>query len=699
MVQPSLPGNRLLPGEKGCMKLAAFDVETHPIAAGRQAPPVVCGAWAFLDGTPTTILPREAHLDWLGHWLREGGAVCGHYIAFDLATSCATRPELTRLVWDAYATDRVFDTMLREKLLDIARGEYKGWKKRGIRYDLLSVSRRHFDNPRNDKGEAGWRLRYHELEGVPIAQWPEDARRYVIADAEDARAVFMLQEQIGRPRNLFLDQFRRSRASWWQTLTSTWGFHTDAEKVAALERETRAEHASIEREAIAAGLLHADKFTPAGVRSRDVKRAAALIEAAFLAAGKEPPRTAAGKVSTSADACIRAAPRLENEEPRAFKAFSEWRKWRHRVQGSALNEKIRKRVEATDAEIAVWSSFFRWQDRALLPDYGRLGELSSTLSKDLPLLRQNPVHTRYDLAVTGRSTSSADEDDGTGGNTQNMGRDSPARACFTPRPGFVFARADFGKLELCTLAQYEIDTWGDSALADALNAGLDPHLMVAADICGVPYEEALRRLKAGDQEIIQMREAAKPANFGFPGGLGADSFVEYARTSYGVLVSSELAHRLKKQWRDTWRLQRYLNHMGRLVEAPGREVILPRSGRVRGGCGYTDGCNTIFQGSGSDVANAAGFLISRACYADPSSPLYGSRIVNFVHDEFIVETPEGPGAAAAAEELSRLMVAAAADWIPNVKIEAEPLLMASWSKKAKPIRDAQGVLQVWRETA
>ncbi|NCX22192.1 MAG: S1 RNA-binding domain-containing protein, partial [Betaproteobacteria bacterium] len=91
-------------------------------------------------------------------------------------------------------------------------------------------------------------------------------------------------------------------------------------------------------------------------------------------------------------------------------------------------------------------------------------------------------------------------------NIQNLPRKGGMRECFVPRPGYVFAAADYEQMELRTVAQVCLAQFHFSRLAEALNAGLDPHLEMAARIVGVSYEEALRRKKAGDEAIRDFKK-------------------------------------------------------------------------------------------------------------------------------------------------------------------------------------------------
>src|SRR5690606_25983100 len=98
-------------------------------------------------------------------------------------------------------------------------------------------------------------------------------------------------------------------------------------------------------------------------------------------------------------------------------------------------------------------------------------------------------------------------------------------------------------------------------------------------------------------------------------------------------------------------------------------------------------------GLGADVAKCAGWYITKACH-DEESPLFGSHIVNFEHDCFIVEVPEDT-ASNAAKDLSRIMVEAPAKFVPDVPLKAPPCLAYRWDKRAQPVFDNDGNLIPW----
>jgi DNA polymerase-1 len=262
----------------------------------------------------------------------------------------------------------------------------------------------------------------------------------------------------------------------------------------------------------------------------------------------------------------------------------------------------------------------------------------------------------------------------------------------------VFASADYDQGELRTLAPVCLRWLGHSKLAEVLNSGLDPHMIVAAQILGKPYDWCVTNKKS--HEVSDARQTAKVANFGFPGGLGYEKLVLFARMAYHVTLTIAKAKELKAQWFAAYpEMREYFKYIERLKRADGTfsvEHLFSR--RLRAGIFYCVACNSPFQGLLADAAKNAGYLIARGCYRDRESPLFGCRIVNFIHDEFIVEVPDdGPlyvKATAAANELSRLMRVGGDPFLPDVPLTADPLLMRRWSKKAKAIW-VDGHLEPW----
>lgn len=694
------------------MRVVGFDTETALIRPGCTAPQMVCLTWQERRDAQMPIgegLLGEAqialHSDsyaLLRSWLQDPEVILvGHNVAYDMAVVCAEFPDLIPLVFAAYEANRITDTMLRQKLWDIAEGCYRGFfgdegKFIKLDYSLMSCAKRLAGMPIK---KEGFRLFYGPFRGVPLERWVEHAKElqvageaylegdrtrrlsgelehlrdclgddkkfntelrgmiaadpnevlnYPLEDARATMACYLAQEE-GADPSIFEDQFRQARKAWCLRLTSAWGLRTNAAGVAALQLQTAHKVAEIEEQLIAAGLIRDDG-------SRDTK------------AAKEHMLKACGWY------------------------FDEGLgKYEHHEDHLPL------RMTAS-GEPSLDSDACKATDDETLKLYAELTSLKTVLNKDIPALARGtiyPVHTHYDLAETGRVTSSSP-------NVQNWRRLPGIRECFLPRFGFVYAQADYSSLELCTLAQACLDLLGHSKLADALNEGIDPHTALACTILSISYDEGILRKDKGHplhKDFDNARQTAKVANFGFPGGLGAGKLVLFARKSYGVELSEAQAKELKAQWLSQWpEMREYFAYINALQGAD-RVITLKqlRSNRIRScvtGGAYTAACNSFFQGLGADATAAAYWLVIKACYVDRDSPLFGSRVVNYIHDELILESPIEK-AAECAEELSRLMVIGAQEWIPDIRLAAEPCLMSRWSKDAKTLRDENGRLLVW----
>jgi DNA polymerase-1 len=354
------------------MNVLAWDSETALFRPGVMAPEAVCFTYQRLGEEPQIIHADDPQaLPLVVSWLTDVQLLLvGHHVVYDLAVLCAKWPEIVPLVFKSYDDDRITCTKLRQQLLDIAAGEFRGYlhkfqkrvcneheecdpdtcpqavEKRGARwmphdYTLDALTYR-ATGRRLDKDT--WRLRYGEFLHTPLSEWPEGARTYPLEDARATLDVFLKQEEHVQ---YIPDQFRQARAAWALHLTSVWGLRTHAPGVDKLEQETLGALAAIEGDLKAAGLVRADG-------SRDTKKAKALMVQVCEQLGKPVRLTAKGGVSLDSDAC-----------------------------------------EASEYD--------------LLEDYAELTSLKAVLAKDIPVLRagtQYPVHTTFGLAASGRATSS-----------------------------------------------------------------------------------------------------------------------------------------------------------------------------------------------------------------------------------------------------------------------------------------------------
>jgi hypothetical protein len=619
---------------------------------------MVCLSFAErVDGViETGLLNRADGLDFIEAWLRDDDVtIVGHNVYYDLGVVAAGNPKLLGLIFRKFAKGLIRDTIIRQQLIDIAEGAAKffideetGDYKRtaytlaDLSWRLLKVYLR--------KGSDTWRLRYALLDGLPIDAWPADARKYAIDDSDITLQVYEAQEALiakadwtynaDANEHHLADQNPQHRAAWALHLMSMWGVRTDRKAVAELRRLLENDYAEFMTKLRPTGLFNIapERVITRGARkgtvvpekvSKAMKLIYKRVEDAFAKNGEIVPVTEKGKIKTD-----------------------------------------RKTLTATgDPELI------------LLAEAGVTGKLLQTY---VPVLERGifcPICCRYNpLMETGRTSASSP-------NLQNPPRKGGVRECFVPRPGWVYLFSDYDTLELRSLAQVCLDLLGYSDMAEALRRGEDLHLSLAAEMLGISVQEAQQRYRDGDPEVREMRQQAKVANFGFPGGMGATGFREYAE-GFGLIISEERAEELRDMWFRRWSEMRpYFDHIGRLTESSDQVTQL-RSGRVRGGASFCATANGFFQGLAADGAKEALWQVAYECYVDERSPLFGARPVLFLHDEIGLEVryDDPVRASAAADRLAVVMVEAMERWVPDIPVTCKPVLCRRWFKGAEAVR-------------
>jgi DNA polymerase I len=101
-----------------------------------------------------------------------------------------------------------------------------------------------------------------------------------------------------------------------------------------------------------------------------------------------------------------------------------------------------------------------------------------------------------------------------------------------------------------------------------------------------------------------------------------------------------------------------------------REPVITATGRLRANASYAACRNGIMQGLAADGAVYALWKLSRAGY----------RIVNFIHDEVIIEVPEDETLLAKIADIERLMIAGMQTVVPGANVRVETSIRRSFSK-------------------
>lgn len=694
----------------------------------------------------------------LQSWLRPGVTISGLNVAFDFAVACADEPELIPYVFDHYQRSGrpedggVFDVAIALTLDGIARGrlleDSNGAPLRSIRSDgteggraknySLALASRLLLNREGVKSNDTYKLRYGELSKLPTDEWPAEARQYPLDDAIntlDCRRVILARSQSTDPAVKFYgglgdvwrfrptvgqssaaDRFgwthhqHQVRAAFAMQLAAVNGIRTDPAAVEALAERAEREH----RETIA--LLQAEGLTH--VEDGEVKKRRSAVQARVaIAYGTDPLSQCSACAGTGK------VPSPKTGKQIQCKACS------------ATGLELAPAVPRTPADGVA-------ADRVTLEDSGdpvleRLAEADAkTHETYVPFLRKaskgHPVCVDFNsLLVSGRASWSI---------LQTLPKTPGVRECIIPEPGYYFVSVDYAALEFATLAQACLMIVGDSRIAQALNNDEDPHVLLGSRMVGVSYAEFQRARKDPRTKDLfdGVRGGSKAGNFGFgglmgpprftatqrrnklfvdaqgrehgsmcrvlgreeSGGCGSEKITEWKRRPIAPLCRAcvEVSAELKAGWLDTW--PETTPYFEWIQSLPGIEdgegvIVSPGTGFIRGGLTASEAANHPFQHLASMGAKHALWNVTREMYDRRlGSPLLGSRVAVFAHDEIVAQVPIET-AHEASYRLRDVMVASMREFVPDVKIKAEPALMRRWYKKAEPEHDASGRLIPW----
>ena len=312
-----------------------------------------------------------------------------------------------------------------------------------------------------------------------------------------------------------------------------------------------------------------------------------------------------------------------------------------------------------------------------------------------------PLQTSYQTPIaSGRTSSRASEAPLVGDNFQNFrrsamhlddGSELPGqRECIIPRDGYLFCSIDLDSAEMRGFAQHALEHLGWSELADALNAGLNPHRLLGSDILRCAYPEFDERYKAGDPEAKRAAQFAKIPNFALLGGGGWRILPDYAKGMGIVLTDSEaqhLAELFHARWREVKPMHKY--YKGFIHDV----FEQPITRRLRYYDRYAQACNGQFQARIADAAGLGVVRLAEETYV-PGGQLLGSYVVLHLHDENLIEIPEYC-ASEHAWRATKIMIDAANVLLPDVRMTAKPALMRRFSKGADHVvheskRDSDG---------
>ena len=682
------------------MKLYAFDFESHLFTATNMAPKPVC--WSFCDATEKHQGVKAADDNELLLELLEdeGTILIAHNMPYDAMLMCEHLGVPISLIQREIQSMRMRDTRVREALIAVATGSMTANRdpRTGYaseRYSLAECAKTYLnvDLSEEKTDPNAWRLRYSELDGVPIDEYPKEAYDYALMDSIYAMRVFAGQcrepwetpfgrLQLGSDSLLqqitLIDEIKQTRASWDLHCMACNGPYRDEHEVETFAAYHRQNVEQGSKKLKKAGVIWWNPKKKGTIKHGDleagwsVKKAKlqGMVASDFEEQGVEVPRT---KVTEKAYAKYE----LKLEE---------WGKLWEQGKECVKPDKPQGNIQ-TGREILLACT------HPALTEYGECLQSEKLVSTYVPPLEAAAggrlVSAPNVLVSTGRTSWGKP-------NMQNPAKKGGFRECFVPMSNYVFASIDYSGIELVALAQVLWERHGAPEMMQAINAGMDLHVMFGANIIGKTYEEcmAIRKDKSHPEFalVTTARQLAKVFNFGSGGGQGARTFfmqmdeatkVAMQRIAPGKPIL-EIITNLIKLWKDTWNCWSYFRWVSNRTNSTPEGVFSyqhPISGRIRGNVGYTDGCNLAFQGRSADGAKNAMRMISDWIY-EPSMD-HGVMCWGFVHDEFLLEGP-AESVTEWCNDVSGMMVEGMQPYVRDVKVEAEPAAMFRWLKEAEP---------------
>lgn len=642
-----------------------------------MAPRLVCVQSAVDQGSPQILLTDEA---FCAAVTNPNTLLEAHNSPYDLAVLAANNESLVQPIFRALSQYRGRDTQIRETLKSIAEGNLDVRRNRRGEFALATLAERYCDMTL-DKGEESWRTRYALLANTPVSDWPPAAVEYAREDVIALRAVSEAQRKtFGEP----VEEGFQVAAAFALHLAAAWGVAINQERLQWVEIALLTQKEETERLLESAGFFRDGSVNKKAVQEAVVRSCEIL--------GRQPPKTAPTERQL---AKWKASGSPPAEEPTgAIRTNAE------SLEEIAAAVKSQDRTDLGDSTRALLA----------LVDHSAVVKNHSTYIVPMRAAGRFAMNSRPNVLVASGRTSwggsplteanpwwpegAVGNEVKVGTNLQNFPREDGVRDCIMARPGTVLSSTDYSALELRTFAQCCLWIVGKSTFAEGFkkDPDWDPHCYFAGHLTKRTYEEAVALHRKKDKDFALTRQIAKNLNFSLIGGVGAKKFQVMAKQANLNLTLDE-CYFYKEEWLNAFpETAGFFDYISWLVNngKPFRQFV---SKRLRGDVGFTDGCNTGFQGLGGDISKYAMYLVSQASYAEPKSPLFLSRPLVLVHDEILAEHP-AETAHDANEEVVRLMVQAFEVFCPDIPGRAEPTLMTHWIKGAKP-KYTEGRLVPW----
>jgi hypothetical protein len=587
--------------------------------------------------------------------------IVGHNFSYDVCCYLEWCPpelneRLRSVIFKAYEEDRVVDTMLAQRIIQIERGDDGplGLAPVSAEYGL------HVEKEVEGPDGEEVRTSYGKLLGKPLNEYPEQYTAYALNDPKATRELMIAQINTGMIARADVAMLARDALAL--ELTANAGLTPNEAGIREFEAKAKAELSRLQQVMIDAGFMRWQRGKTQPVKNTKTIAAAVAKDLGLRlkadgkidAEGKELDRLKALKISTPSGGVGYGAKALRLCTSPELLAMADYGEW-----------------------ATAWN--------------GPLKTFRYCLENELP------VGTRFGFTATTRTKSSGSGKGQapTAFNQQNLARTPGIRECAKASLGaFVFS--DYTGVETGTLAQVIVDTLGRRGMADKISTGWNLHLEMAGVILGgVHHDEMKKRKAAGDPEAKNLYQTAKPFTFGLQGYMKkATTVMGYCR-GYGVVLPVEECQRIIDLWWATQHdqvayLTQYIDGLATSAGYGAKyNVPIPRTGITRRGASRTEAANCPFQGLGARCSLRALWYVVREQMLGRAP----GRACAFVHDEI--------GSNCRVEDIAAVdrlhvgaMIKAAEEYLPDVKMSVESAAGRVWSKNTETVRNSAGELQL-----
>lgn len=654
--------------------LIAIDYETWLIGGDRHPQPntpfpkPIC--LSYYDGQTEGLLAEDEIEAFLTVVL-ESKTIIAHNAVFEWGVTLTWYPNLAPLVFKALRESRLICTKIIEELQNNKRK--KPWNKLSLAALVETYFKEDISADKTDPD--AWRLRYSELDGVPLAEWPEKAKSYAIDDSIWAYKVWQQQQWYK------IDYKGPTRAAVALNIMSSRGMRVNKKRTEELEKEIYDTLEPRYAYLVEKGFMTETK----GKRPRKNMK---ILREFIKAEIKEPKYTMKGNIATDKEALL--AYSLESDN-KVFKYFIEINQYDKIITAYTKNLKVdlvRSQYSATKST-------------------GRSSSFGTKLYPSVNI-QQMP------RAVAGIKWD--------------------VRNCFEARPGYKLVSIDYAGLELASAAHQLYTLTGRSKMRQAINEGNDMHSLLACKIMSmkegrlITYDEFVKNKK--EKLYAEYRQLCKAINLGFPGGIGYSTMRHIllqngVRTQYKILQVSEIENVIRNLWFNVrtqtegtrverlnskeWALvydelvefkkafltlypeldyflktfhkraltgdvKKQKNEFGEWEDEPMYRYKV--KGFVRDNCTYTAYCNGTLMQSPSAIGATTMMseIIERYWSNDEVNPLA------FIHDEILFEVKNNDNKYKHVEDISYLMIDEMQKVLPSVRITVEAEMMDYWMK-------------------